>query len=109
MKKLVIASIASAALLMGLSACAETASGKVVKTNGNLVTIQDSSGSQHTMQTTPDTTYRKRVKSSSEHKNHLGHNKARQPILVEDDYVDIIYYPASDTEWIIEDIVIYEK
>ena len=111
MKKLLILSIAVAALSVGLSACAETASGKVVKATGDTVTIRDANGVDHTMKTTSNTTYRKRI-SANHHKGSLhttGTKNKSQPILTEDDYIEVIYSPSTDSEWIIEDVVIYEN
>ena len=103
MNKLLLLGIAATALSVTLSACAETASGKVVKTNGDTVTIRDANGVDHTMKTTPNTTYRKRMKQSTMA------TKQSQPILVEDDYVEVIYSPSTDSGWIIEDAVIYTE
>ena len=104
MKKLLILSMAVAALSVGLSACAETASGKVVKATGDTVTIRDANGVDHTMKTTPNTTYRKRTQQ-----NMMTQKTTPQPVFVEDDYVEVIYSPSTDSELIIEDAVIYEK
>lgn len=60
MKKLLILGITAAALSIGLSACAETASGKVVKTDGNMVTIRDANGTEHTMKTNENRTRKRR-------------------------------------------------
>ena len=107
MKKLLILGVSAMVLAGALSACAETASGKVVKTNGNMVTIRDANGVDHVMKTTSDTTYRKKM-SQKHHKGTHG-TKGNTPILVEDDYVEVIYSPVSDSEWIIEDAVIYTE
>ena len=106
MKKLLILGVAAASLAIGLSACAETASGKVVKSQGNTVVIRDANGTDHTMKTNENTTYRKRMKA---HKSMHNTTSKQQPILVEDDYVEVIYSPSTNNEWIIEDVVIYEK
>ena len=106
MKKLLLLGIAAAALSTTLSACAETASGKVVKATGDTVTIRDTNGVNHTMKTNSNTTYRK--KTSMNHKA-TGSKKAPQPILAEDDFVEIIYSPSTDEELIIEDVVIYTE
>ena len=102
MKKLLILGVAAASLAIGLSACAETASGKVVKSQGNTVVIRDANGVDHTMKTTSDTTYRKKRATPNT-------QTTPQPIFVEDDYVEVIYSPSTDSELIIEDAVIYEN
>ena len=109
MKKLLIAGITALSLSMGLSACAETASGKVVKTDGNTITIRDNNGMEHTMKTNENTTYRKKMSGHHTTSGHVKHKTAQKPILVEDDYVEVIYFPDSNSEWIIEDAVIYEE
>jgi len=109
MKKLLIAGMTALSLSMALSACAETASGKVVKTHGDTVVIRDANGTEHTMKTNENTTYRKKMSSHKAHATQMKQHSSQKPILVEDDYVEVIYYPATDTEWIIEDAVIYEE
>ena len=109
MKKLLIMGITAAALSIGLSACAETASGKVVKTDGDTVTIRDANGTEHTMKTTANTTYRKRMSAHKWDNHSTGTKNTSQPILTEDDYIEVIYSPSTDSEWIIEDVVIYEN
>ena len=109
MKKLLIAGITALSLSIGLSACAETASGKVVKVQGDTVTIRGADGAEHTMKTNESTTYRKKMATPKAHSKHMNHPMTQKPILVEDDYIEVIYYPATDTEWVIEDAVIYTE
>jgi len=109
MKKLLIAGITALSLSLGLSACAETASGKVVKVHGDTVTIRQADGTEHTMKTSDNTTYRKKVSAQKNQGSQMKHSATQKPILVEDDYVEVIYYPADNSEWIIEDAVIYTE
>ena len=105
MKKLLMTGILSLGLMFSLSACAETTVGKVVKTDGNHVTIEKKDGSQATMKTTDETVYRKKEKMKT-----ASGNETHQyvPILEEADIVEVIYDPKTDTEWIIEEVIIWE-
>ena len=112
MKKLLFVSALALVIGLGTSACAESVSGKVVSTDGNSVTVRQQDGTKTTMQVTPDTTYRKK-KIAKQDKMKKGHHVKRgeayyQPMLEEDDWVDIIYSPSTGDVMIIEDVVIYD-
>ena len=109
MKKYLLTGLMGVALAMGVSACAETTAGKVIKTDGHTVTIRQSDGTEATMNTTEATTYRKK-KVTDKHWNEKSQpqNAYFKPIIEEDDFVEVIYSPSTGDEWIIEDVVIYD-
>ena len=109
MKKYLMMGIMGLGLTVSVSACAETTSGKVVKADGHAVTIRQADGSEATMKTTEATTYRKKkVADKNWNENTKPQKSQIKPILEEDDYIEVIYFPATGDEWIIEDVVIYD-
>ena len=104
MKKILILGTAII-LAVQLSACAETVKGKVVKAGDNQVTIQQADGTQTTMKTTDNTTYRKKKKSHHKHKGQS--NTTYQPMISESDMVEVIYFPSND-EMIIEEVTVWD-
>ena len=112
MKKLLLTAVAIAALTIGADVMAESISGKVVATDGNQVTVRQKDGTKTTLQATPQTTYRT-IKVSKHHKKKGAHQAMKeggtyQPMVEEDDWVDIIYSPSTDSVYVIEDVIIYD-
>ena len=105
MKKLLFCGLALTGLAMGLSACAETRSGKVIKADSHHMVIQAHDGTQMTLKTTPDTTYQK--KKAMKHGKHHQKQATAQPLVAVDDMVEVIYMP-SNNEMIVEEVTIWE-
>jgi glycine cleavage system H lipoate-binding protein len=113
MKKILLCSVMALSLGVSVGALAETATGHVVETNGSSVTVQQENGQQVTMQTTPETTYRtkkivKRNKIQDGKKMKKG-DTYFQPMVEEDDFIEVIYSPSSGNVLIIEDVVIHDN
>ena len=113
MKKILLYSVMALGLSLSLDVCAETATGHVVETNGDSVVVQQENGQQVTMQTTPETTYRKK-KVAKRNKIQNGKKMKEgetyfQPMLEEDDFIEVIYSPSTGNVLIIEDVVIYDN
>lgn len=113
MKKLCL-TVATAALFISFNANAETAKGKVIDTEGNMVTVQMQNGDQVTMALTDNTTYRKKKMVKHDMKKHGKMYKKGdtyyKPMLDEDDWIEVVYTPAttSDASAVIEDVVVYD-
>lgn len=113
MKKILLCS----AMFMGLGLSnivqAETATGHVVDTDGSSVTVQQENGNQVTMQTTPETTYRmKKVAKRNKMKDGKTLKKGEayfQPMVEEDDFIEVIYSPSTGDVLIIEDVIIHDN
>ena len=109
MKKYLLMGAMSLMLAVGVSACAETTAGKVIKTDGHNVTIRQADGTEATMKTTESTTYRKKkVMDKNWKEDRKPQTSHVKPILEEDDFVEVIYFPSTGDEWVIEDVVIYD-
>ncbi len=112
MKKLLIAGVAALVLVGTASARAETIQGKVLSTKGNMVTIQQKDGTIKSLTMTDNTTYRKK-KMMKKNKMKHGHLKEKgktyyEPMMEEDDWIEIVYTPTSDTEMVAEDVTVYD-
>lgn len=87
-----------AILALATSASAETAKGKVVDIVGDMVTVQLSNGEQVTMATTDETTYRQQKKMRNKTKKGKGLPTGKyQPMIEEDDWIEVVYNPATQT------------
>lgn len=112
MKKLLYALALTTAVTLGTAALADTITGKVVDTDGDTITVQQKNGKEKKLTATPDTTYRKKKilkkdKMRHGHRMHKG-DAYYKPLLEEDDWVEIIYTPTPDNDWIIEDVTVYD-
>jgi len=113
MKKLCL-TVATAALFVAFSANAETAKGKVIDTEGNMITVQTQNGDQVTMTLTDNTTYRKKKMIKHDMKKHGKMYKKGdtyyKPMLEEDDWIELVYTPAksSETSAVVEDVIVYD-
>ena len=105
MKKLLFCGLALTGLALGLSACAETKTGKVVKADAHHMVIQASDGTQTTLKTTPNTTYQK--KKGMKHGKHHQKQAPAQPLVAVDDMVEVVYMPGNN-EMIVEEVTIWE-
>ena len=103
MKKILFYTVALGGLVLGLAACTQTGSGKVVKADAQHLVIQASDGTQMTLKTTPDTTYQKVLK----HGKHHHKQPQSQPMVAVDDMVEVVYIP-SNNEMIVEEVTIWE-
>ncbi len=112
MKKLLIAGAAALVLIGTASVQAETVQGKVLSTKGNTVTIQQKDGTIKSLTTTDNTTYRKKKmmkKNKMKHGQMLEKGKTYyEPLMEEDDWIEIVYTPTSDNEMVIEDVTVYD-
>lgn len=113
MKKILLCSIMALGMGLSVGCLAETATGHVVETNGASVTVQQENGQQVTMQTTPETTYRKK-KIAKRNKIQDGKKMKEgeayfQPMVEEDDFIEVIYSPKTGDILIIEDVVIHDN
>ena len=112
MKNILLAGVGALVTLVGINAAAESISGKVVSKDGDTVVVRQNDGTKMTLQATPDTTYREKKVAKHDKMRH-GKKIAKgqtyyQPMLEEDDWVDIIYSPDTNSMYIIEDVVIYD-
>ena len=113
MKKLCL-TVAVAALFISFTANAETAKGKVIDTNGHMITVQTQNGDQVTMALTDNTTYRKKKTSKRDMKKHSKkHAKSKtyyEPLVEEDDWIELTYTPAKDStsNAVVEDVIVYD-
>jgi hypothetical protein len=111
MKKTLLLGAFAIAFILSCQAQAETASGKVTAVNGNNITVQTQDGQQVTMATTDQTTYRQKKKHK---KNKMKRGKRSMewtftPIAEEDDWVDVVYNPATGDGTLseIQEVVVY--
>ena len=102
MKKILFYTVALGGLAMGLAACTQTGSGKVVKADAHHMVVQASDGTQMTLKTTPETTYQKVLKHGKHHQK-----PQSQPLVAVDDMVEVVYMP-SNNEMIVEEVTIWE-
>jgi len=112
MKNILLAGVGALVALFSVNASAESISGKVVSTEGDTVVVRQSDGTKMTLTATPDTTYRqKKVAKHDKMKHGRKITKGQsyyQPMVEEDDWVDIIYSPDTNSIYVIEDVVIYD-
>lgn len=113
MKKLCL-TVAVVALFVAFGANAETAKGRVVSQEGNMITVQTDAGQKATMILTDDTTYRKKKMMKHAKKKHGKMYKKGdsyyKPMVEEDDWIELTYTPSktSDTSAVVEDVVVYD-
>lgn len=113
MKKLCL-TLAIAALFISFGANAETAKGKVIDQEGNMITVQTQNGDQMTMMLTDDTTYRKKKTMKHGKKKHgkmyPKGSTYYKPLVEEDDWIELVYTPAKNTKEMatVEDVVVYD-
>ena len=111
MKKLLL--IGTMCLLGGHMACAETISGEVVKAKKDMITVRTDGGEKMSFQTTDGTTYRQK-KVRRKGKMHKGRmttaDSYYEPMVEEDDWVEITYTPAKNDMQSaeIQEIIVYE-
>ena len=113
MKQILLCSVMGLCLGASMAVYAETTSGHVVDTEGTTVVVQQKDGTQVKMQTTPETTYRKK-KIAKRNKIQNGQKMKEgeayfQPMIEEDDFIEVIYSPSTGEMLIIEDVVIYDN
>ena len=113
MKQILLCSVMALGLMVSGTVCAETTSGHVVDTEGTIVVVQQEDGTQVKMQTTPETTYRKK-KIAKHNKIQDGQKMKKgeayfQPMIEEDDFIEVIYSPSTGDVLIIEDVIIYDN
>ena len=111
MKKLLF--LGSACLLCACMSNAETISGNVVKTKKDMLTIQTEDGEKMDLQTTDGTTYRKKKVYRKGKKNKgkmTSANTAFQPMVEEDDWVEITYTPATNEMQSaeVQEVIVYD-
>ncbi|MBP5344054.1 MAG: hypothetical protein J6Y85_03170 [Alphaproteobacteria bacterium] len=112
MKKTLLLSAFAIAFMVSYQAHAATASGKVTSVNGNNITVQAENGQQMTMATTDQTTYRKK-KMHKKNKMKRGKRPAEwtyAPIAEEDDWVEVVYNPATGNGTVseVQEVVVYD-
>lgn len=112
MKKTLLLSVFTMAFMLSYQAQAATASGKVTAVNGNNITVQTENGQQMTMATTDQTMYRKK-KMHKKNKTKRGKRPAEwsyEPIAEEDDWVDVVYNPATGNGTVseVQEVVVYD-
>ncbi len=109
---LILCSAVALAVATGTTVCAETLTGKVVAAKGNDITVRQDDGTQQTVRVNDETTYRKKkVVRKDKSKRHHKMNTAASyytPLAEEDDWVEIVYSPATGDGWIAEDITVYD-
>ena len=105
MKKLLMIGVC---LLATSLAQAETISGKITNIKKNTVIVKAEDGKKTTLNTTDNTSYRKK-KVSRKGKTHAA-NTYYKPMMEEDDWVEITYTPAkNETQSAeIQEVVIYD-
>ena len=109
MKKILL--LGTACLLCACMSNAETISGNVVKSTKNMVTVQTESGEKVNLQTNDKTTYRKK---KIYHKHKKGKmtsaNNSFEPMIEEDDWVEITYTPARNEMQTaeIQEVIVYD-
>ena len=112
MKKLIYFMTAVFALAT-LQAKAETVMGEVISVTDDMVTVQNKEGKQMSFQTSDNTTYRKKTL----HKHHKKKRGMRgptgwsyEPIVEEDDWVEIVYDPktGNGTAYEVDTITVYD-
>ncbi|MBR6231934.1 MAG: hypothetical protein IKQ99_02415 [Alphaproteobacteria bacterium] len=109
MKKLLL--LSTACLLCACMSNAETISGNVVKTKNNMVTLQTEDGEKINLQTTDGTTYRKKKVYRKGSKGKIAPaSNSFQPMVEEDDWVEITYTPATNEmqNAEIQEVIIYD-
>ena len=108
MKKLLFLGICC---LMGTSiACAETVYGKVIRANDDTLTVKTEDGQKMDMQMTDNTTYRqKRVRQRIKKSRHQMSKMDGyfEPMVEEDDWVEITYTPNNNVQEI-QEVIIYD-
>lgn len=113
MKKLCL-TVATVALFVAFGANAETAKGRVVSQEGNMITVQTQNGEHVTMALTDHTTYRKKKMMKHAKKKYGKMYKKGdsyyEPIVEEDDWIELTYTPAKDSmsNAIVEDVIVYD-
>ena len=113
MKKILLCSVVALGMGLSVGCRAEMATGHVVETKGDSVTVQQENGQQVTMQTTPETTYRTK-KTAKRNKIQNGRKMKEgevyfQPMVEEDDFIEVIYSPKTGNVLIIEDVIIHDN
>ena len=90
--------MATAIILAILPAKAETVMGEVISVTDDIITVQNKDGQQMSFKTNDNTTYRKKA-LRKHHKKKRGmrgpNDWTYEPIVEEDDWVEIIYNPKT--------------
>lgn len=112
MKHLLIAGVAALTIAGSFAVNAETMTGKVLSRNGNQITLQQKDGTIKSLTLTDNTTYRKK-KMMKKDKVKQGHTMKKgesyyQPMLDEDDWIEVVYTPTEDNDLIMEDVTVYD-
>lgn len=112
MKQILIAGVTALAIAGSFNANAETMTGKVLSRNGDQVTLQQKDGTIKSLTVTDNTTYRKK-KIMKKNKVKKGHTMKKgeayyQPMLEEDDWVEVVYTPTEDNDLVMEDVTVYD-
>lgn len=113
MKKLCLMATA-VALFVSVGVNAETVTGKVVDTKGNMITVKTEDGQHATMKLTDNTTYRQKKVAKRDMKKHgKMYHKGKTyytPLVEEDDWIELTYTPSKNalSEATVEDIIVYD-
>ena len=94
-------------------ACAETISGEVVKAKKNAIVVNTENGEKMTFQTTDGTTYRQKKvtrKGKMRHGKRTSADSYYEPMVEEEDWVEITYTPATNDMQSaeVQEIVVYD-
>ena len=112
MKKTLLLNTLACSLLFAYQVNAATASGKVTAVDGNTITVQTEDGQKMTVNTNDKTTYRKKkmMKGRKTKRGKQAIEWSYTPIAEEDDWVDVVYDPATGkgTAYQVQDIVVYD-
>ena len=112
MKNILLVGVSALVAFVSVNTSAESISGKVISKEGDTVVVRQSDGTKMTLTATPDTTYREK-KVAKHDKMRQGKKIAKgqsyyKPMVEEDDWVDIVYSPDTNSVYVIEDVVIYD-
>ena len=111
MKKVLF--LGCACLLCACMSNAETISGNVIKAKKNMLTVQTDDGEKVNLQLTDGTTYRQKKIYKKGKKNRgkmMPADTYYQPMVEEDDWVEVTYTPATNSMQSaeVQEVVVYE-
>ncbi len=109
-KFLILSAVFAAICAWGFQAQAETAQGKIKSQKGDYIVILMDDGNEMNLVATDNTTYRKKkIQRYKKGKSMRQENGYFKPLMEQDDWVEITYSPSgTPTEYIIEDVIIYD-
>ena len=111
MKKILF--LGCACFLCACMSNAETVSGSVVKAKKNMLTVQTENGEKMDLQLTDGTTYRQKKVYKKGKKNRgkmIPAGTYYQPMVEEDDWVEVTYTPATNSMQSaeVQEVVVYD-